>query len=85
MKIIVLLAVSLCLFPYFTEASPPQLSDNYGSLPLSFTMNRGQLNAAGAAFIYSTYIRGTADDCLNAIAIDSNNKAYVTGWSTSTD
>ena len=85
MKIIVLLAVSLYLFPHFTEASPHQLSDNYGALPLSFTMNCEQLNATGVAFIYSTYIRGTADDCLNAIAIDSTNNVYVTGWLTSTD
>ena len=86
MKIIVLLAVSLYLFPHFTEASPHQLSDNYGSFTaVIYNELRGQLNATGVAFIYSTYIRGTADDCLNAIAIDSTNNVYVTGWLTSTD
>jgi hypothetical protein len=44
-----------------------------------------KLNPSGTALIYSTVIGGGGDDCLSAIAIDSERKAYVTGWSTSTD
>jgi len=42
-----------------------------------------KLNAAGTAFIYSTYLGGTNVDGGRAIAIDSTGAAYVTGhtWS----
>jgi hypothetical protein len=44
-----------------------------------------KFNAAGTALVYSTYIGGTYDDKARAIAVDSNNCAYVTGTSFSYD
>lgn len=38
-----------------------------------------KLNAAGSALVYSTFIGGTVTDIGNAIAIDANGSAYVTG------
>ena len=42
-----------------------------------------KLNAAGTALVYSTYVGGSRDDIGDAIAIDSNGNAYVTGETTS--
>ncbi len=44
-----------------------------------------KFNAAGTALLWSTYIGGTYDDHARAIAVDSNNCAYVTGYSFSYD
>ncbi len=44
-----------------------------------------KLNAAGTAFVYSTYLGGTADDSGNAIALDSSGNTYVAGGTSSTD
>jgi hypothetical protein len=44
-----------------------------------------KLNAAGTAFIYSTYLGGTTNDSGNGIAVDSAGNAYVTGGTSSTD
>jgi len=44
-----------------------------------------KLNAAGSAFIYSTYLGGTADDSVNGVSIDSSGTAYVAGGTSSTD
>src|SRR5579862_5942054 len=38
-----------------------------------------KLNPGGASIAYSTYIGGSEDDIANAIAIDTNGNAYVTG------
>jgi hypothetical protein len=38
-----------------------------------------KLNAAGTAFVYSTYLGGTLNDSGNGIAVDSSGNAYVTG------
>ncbi len=38
-----------------------------------------KLNPGGASIAYSTYIGGSEDDLANAIAIDTNGNAYVTG------
>jgi hypothetical protein len=38
-----------------------------------------KLNAAGTAFVYSTYLGGAGNDAGNAIAVDSSGNAYVTG------
>src|SRR6266849_2904921 len=46
-----------------------------------------QLNAAGSALIYSTYLggsgNGTDGDFGNGIAVDTSNNAYVTGFTSS--
>lgn len=39
----------------------------------------------GNSLNYSTYLGGSYNDGPEAIAVDSNNSAYVTGWTTSTD
>ncbi len=44
-----------------------------------------ELNSAGTAFIYSTYLGGSGGDSANGIAIDSGGNAYVVGNTTSTD
>src|ERR1700683_4793504 len=38
-----------------------------------------KLNPGGASIAYSTYIGGSEDDIADAIAVDSNGNAYVTG------
>ena len=44
-----------------------------------------ELNAAGTALIYSTYLGGSGGDFGYGIALDSNNNAYITGATYSTD
>jgi hypothetical protein len=38
-----------------------------------------KINAAGTALLYSTYLCGTGHDSLNAIAVDPDGNAYLTG------
>ncbi len=40
-----------------------------------------KLNAAGSAFVYSTYLGGTGGEVGHGIAVDSTGNAYVTGGS----
>ena len=42
-----------------------------------------KLNPTGSALIYSTYMGGTGNDGLDAIAIDAQGEAYVAGHATS--
>lgn len=44
-----------------------------------------KLNPAGLALTYSTYLGGSSDDGAFAIAIDSADEAYVTGYTQSTN
>ena len=44
-----------------------------------------ELNPAGSALIYSTYIGGDAEDGGYGIAVDNGGNAYITGGTTSTD
>jgi hypothetical protein len=44
-----------------------------------------KLNPTGSALVYSTYLDGSGEDHGFGIAVDSNNQAYVTGDTLSTD
>jgi uncharacterized protein (TIGR03437 family) len=44
-----------------------------------------KLNAAGTAWVYSTYLGGGKDDAALGLAIDSAGNAHVTGYTTSTN
>jgi uncharacterized repeat protein (TIGR01451 family) len=42
-----------------------------------------KLNATGTALVYSTYLGGSSDDAVQAIAVDLSGNAYVTGYTQS--
>jgi hypothetical protein len=44
-----------------------------------------ELNAAGDALVYSTYLGGSGDEFVGGIAFDSRRNVYVQGWTTSSD
>jgi hypothetical protein len=44
-----------------------------------------ELNPTGSALIYSTFLGGSAIDQGNSIVLDSQNNAYITGYTQSTD
>ena len=44
-----------------------------------------KLNAAGTAFVYSTYLGGSGGDASNDIVVDSSGNTYVTGNTASTN
>ncbi len=44
-----------------------------------------KINAAGTAFVYSTYMGGSDSDLGNAIAVDATGAVYMTGQTISTD
>lgn len=65
------------------------------NFPVSFAyqgVNRGGLdgflakfNAAGSAFIYSTYFGASSTDEITAVAADSGGRAFAAGYSSSSD
>ncbi len=44
-----------------------------------------KLDPTGGTLLYSTFLGGSGNDSANAIAVDSNGNAYITGQSTSTN
>jgi hypothetical protein len=68
-------------FPTANAIQPAKASAN------SHTSNRDafvtKINAAGSAFVYSTYLGGTTDQIGYAIAADASGNAYVTGETSS--
>jgi hypothetical protein len=62
----------------FPTVNPVQATKIGGAGPdTGFVLN---LNAAGSALIYSTYLGGNLGERAQAIAVDSSGSAYVTGY-----
>ncbi len=71
----------------FPTVTPLQLSNGGG-----FDAFVAKLNPAGSAFVYSTYLGGSANESntttgtsTNPIALDASSDAYVTGFTSSTN
>jgi hypothetical protein len=64
----------------FPTATPIQAAS--GGFADVFVM---KLNATGSAILYSTYLGGTLADQANAVAVDGQGNAYVTGHTSSLD
>ena len=69
-------------------------SADYPTTPGAFdrTFNGGdfdafvtKLNASGSALAYSTFLGGTDSDGSSGIAVDGTGRAYVTGFTLSSD
>jgi hypothetical protein len=70
-------------FPVVNAIQPTNHSGPGSSLQnTGFVSN---FNAAGSALIYSTYLGGDLGDRIQAIAVDSSDNAYVTGYTFSLD
>jgi hypothetical protein len=67
----------------FPTVNPYQASKTYpDSRPDVFV---SKFSSSGSYLIYSTYFGGNRGDEGQAIALDSANRAYLTGWTESTD
>jgi len=44
-----------------------------------------KLNTTGSALTYATFLGGSVTECGEAITVDGNGAAYVTGWTNSSD
>ena len=67
-------------------------STNFPTMnPIQASLDGGEdafvtkLNAVGNGLVYSTYLGGSGVDIGNGIAVDSEDNAYATGYTTSTD
>ncbi len=58
------------------------LQSTFGGVSDAFV---SKLDSSGATLLYSTYLGGSGTDSGHAIALDSSNNAYVTGYTFSTD
>jgi hypothetical protein len=65
----------------------PTDSGNFPTTPGAFQPYAGgfitELNAAGSALVYSTYLGASDTNYVNGIAVDASGNAYVTGLTTS--
>ena len=67
--------------PQFPTVNPYQASNAYSSgMPDVFVT---KFDPAGSTLVYSTYLGGTDQDEGHSIALDSENCAYLTGWTES--
>jgi hypothetical protein len=64
-----------------TFQSPPC----QGDLPCPYDVFASKLNPSGSELVYSTYLGGHATETSGGIAVDTNNRAYVTGTTRSAD
>jgi uncharacterized protein (TIGR03437 family) len=78
-------ADNIYLTGYVTTNTLPTVHPIQASLKGDKNAFVTELNAAGSALVYSTYLGGSKDDQANGIAVDSAGNAYVTGWTTSAD
>ena len=67
------------LYPNIASKYNPQ----YGFTPGSGFV--AELNTNGSQLIYSTYLGGSYENCVQALAIDSSDNAYVVGYTSSTN
>ena len=65
----------------FPTKTPIQATFGGGSLPTDAFVT--EINAAGSALVYSTYLGGSGNDTGVGIAVDNNKNAYVTGQTSS--
>jgi Beta-propeller repeat len=65
----------------FPTAHPLQMSNGGNGFDAFVT----KINAAGSAYVYSTYLGGSGDDFGQGIAADSAGNAYATGFTYSTN
>ena len=61
----------------------PTASAMQGSLAGGYDGFVTELNASGNGLNYSTYIGGTNNEVVQAVALDSSGRAYLTGWTNS--
>jgi len=77
--------VAGCTISSTYPTTPGALQTHFGgSDPQNVQQNLGdgfitKLNSTGSALIYSTFLGGTGDDCVSAIALDASGDVYVTG------
>jgi hypothetical protein len=71
-------------FPTHNALQPGNPTTPQGTIDVS-TGFVAKINAAGSAFVYSTYLGGTGNDSANGIAVDGAGNAYVTGRTGSSD
>lgn len=70
-------------FPTTPKAYQTTCGSCAGGLPSAFVT---ELNATGSAMVYSTFVGGAAGDSRGyAIALDSNDSAYITGRTSASD
>ncbi len=70
-------------FPTTPKAYQTTCASCGGGLPSAFVT---ELNATGSAMVYSTFVGGAAGDSRGyAIALDSNDDAYITGRTSASD
>jgi hypothetical protein len=69
----------------FPTANPIQATCKGGGCSGDDDAFVAELNAAGSALVYSTFLGGSGIDEGYGIAVDSSGNAYVTGWTTSRD
>jgi Beta-propeller repeat len=65
-------------FPTTPGAVQPNIGGGYDAFVT-------KLNSSGSALVYSTFLGGTNDDAGGAITIDWSGKAYITGYTISTN
>ena len=72
--------------PAFPVSSGAFQKAYHGSGPLGWGDGFvSKLNASGNELLYSTYLGGSGDDAVFAMVVDFFGRAYVTGFTTSTD